>query len=448
MQGTFDSNLEKYGIRRGTSVLLAVSGGMDSMCMANLCRYSMVGAKYEIAHMNFSLRGEESDADEALVRSFASDWGIRCHVRKVDTLAYVSENGKSVEMAARELRYSWFAKLCDEFGFEHVFIAHNANDSAETLFLNLIRGTGLRGLSGIRPSNGRILRPLLGFSRRKIAEYAELNKVPYRDDRTNFETDYSRNKIRNVIFPEISKINPSFLKTLLRDMSYFNEASDILDDLYESKKAGFMSAPDGERLCFELKIDALAADRFCSYWLYRLLSEFSFNAAQVSKIENAMRSQSGKEFYSKTHYLVKDRNVFRIYPLQPSSEAHAEIVEVSSLPYAFENCGMKISVLSSPEQYAPGADLRSLPRCVHVVSSEKLSFPLFIRSVRPGDRFRPLGMRGFKKVSDFLTDIKADRFEKENAKVLVCRKILPESGAMREEIVALLGYRIDDRFKY
>ena len=217
-------------------LLVAVSGGIDSMCLAEKVR--LEGGPFAIAHCNFQLRGCESDGDEALVQSWANAHGITCHVRHFDTSAYAEANGISIEMAARELRYRWFGELCREYGYEGVAVAHNANDNAETLILNLLRGTGIKGILGMKPVSSipdpdyadvPLLRPLLGMSREEIEAFAAACGLPWREDSTNALNDYKRNKIRNLVFPVFRDINPRFVETLNRDMARF--ASELTADI-------------------------------------------------------------------------------------------------------------------------------------------------------------------------------------------------------------------------
>lgn len=212
-------------------LLVAVSGGVDSMCLAEKVRLG--GGPFAIAHCNFGLRGEESDGDEALVRTWASSHGIVCHVRRFDTKAHARARHISIEMAARELRYRWFGQLCTEYGYSGVAVAHNANDNAETLILNLLRGTGAKGITGMKATGVLpvrefahipLLRPLLGMTRAEIEAFARGHEIPWREDSTNAASDYKRNKIRNLVFPVFADINPSFVKTLNRDMERFEKA--------------------------------------------------------------------------------------------------------------------------------------------------------------------------------------------------------------------------------
>lgn len=474
MQGVFDANLERLldGEDR-PKVLLAVSGGPDSMCMANLFRYSSVDADVAVAHMNFSLRGNESDMDEALVRRYCEEWGVECFVRKVDTLSYAREHSVSVEMAARELRYGWFYALMEKYGFGYLSVAHNANDNVETLFLNIVRGTGLRGLGAIREINGRIIRPLLGFTRERIEDYVNHNRVPFRIDRTNLENDYARNKIRNVVFPELAKINSSFLKTVSRDIVFFNQASGILDDMYISMRGEVMQKADGSPYPLQesgandiaiVRLDRIRKEKYPAYWLYRAISEFGFNTSQTANVLDSMDAQPGAEFYSATHYMLKDRDTLKIVPLH-LREVSEEEIRVDSFPFLFRNGNKDVLFVDStdlsvllpyfrPEErgeisllLGSGSKkslaevLGRLPFAVHVIHTAGLEFPLYLRHWRSGDRFRPLGMKKFKKVSDFLVDIKMDRDSKRSVMLLVSRR----NGA--DTVVAVAGYRIDDRFR-
>ena len=342
-------SMQKY-----TKVLVAVSGGIDSMSMADLilkCRYP----QFAIATVNFNLRGEESDRDETLVRNWAEKNDIKFYSKSFDTTEYAASNGISIQMAARELRYEWFYELMDKEGFDCLAIAHNLNDTVETLFINIIRGTGVDGLAAIREVveislvGKRIIRPLLAFTRKEIEEYAAKEAVLYYHDHTNFENHYSRNKIRNMVFPLIEEINGSFLHTVEKSIGHFTIAGNILRDLYLQKREKILipeSTPDK----IEFHLEPLIAEKYPEYWLF-------------------VPAPSNKIFY---------------------------------------------------------------------MDADKIEFPLSTRKWKDGDKFRPLGMFGNKKVSDYLTDVKRDMFTKENRYVLISAK---------GQIICLLGERIDDRFK-
>ena len=309
-------------------LLVAVSGGIDSMCLADKVRLS--GEPFAIAHCNFCLRGDESDGDEALVRRWAASNSIVCHVRSFDTRSYSAQKGISIEMAARELRYKWFGSLCREYGYEAVAVAHNAQDNAETLILNLLRGTGLRGILGMKPSGFipvaeysdiPLLRPLLGMTREEIEEYASAAGLPFRDDSTNFENDYKRNKLRNLVFPVFREINPSFVRTLNRDMERFGE-----------------------------EIPPLAAP-------------------------------------------VRD-------------DGESAVLEISPLEFTM-----------GEENWNGGSALT--PPGELILDAEKVRGELHSRPWKDGDRFRPLGLNGSKKLQDWFTDRHFPLEEKRRALVFV-----------------------------
>ena len=394
--------------------LLGVSGGIDSMCMASLFLHSELHPVFAVAHVNFSLRGEESDGDMDSVVEWGRANGIQVFTRTFDTHAYSAENSISTQMAARELRYGFFSELMDSEGFDLLAIAHNLDDSIETIFLNIARGTGLKGLSGIPVRNGRIIRPLMGVSRARIREYVESNGVSYRDDRTNFESHYARNRVRNIIFPEFRKINPSFLNTVRRDAEYFREASDIIDGVYAGVSSRVCSTSgDG---VLTIGIQALLQEGHCGYWLNMMLREYGFNSGQVSD----------------THELVFGADRMRVYPLTQEEETEFSIDRPGV--YNFKGMRFRLDFFPRPAAFNPVSD-----GSVLYFAADRLRMPLTCRGWRPADRFRPFGMqRGSKKLSDFFTDLKLDRMQK------LSQPVLTDAAG---QIVCLPGLRIDDRFK-
>jgi len=262
-------------------ILLAVSGGIDSMYLANSASRLWPGAEFALAHCNFCLRGDESDGDEAFVRDWCNSHGIKCFVKKFDTLEYSGSKGISIEMAARELRYSWFRELMNKEGFDSIAVAHNACDNAETLMLNLLRGTGSKGLRGMS-SSGNILRPLLGMPREKIRKEMIANGWTWREDSSNAENDYKRNKIRNLVFPVFAQINPSFLRTLETDMEHFRQVDDIAEDYY-------LSAREKVLKCGASGIETIIVDRLLElkhwkYVLFRILDRYEFSEQTLEKM--------------------------------------------------------------------------------------------------------------------------------------------------------------------
>ena len=415
----------------GRRYLLGVSGGIDSMCMATLFLHSELHPDFAIAHVNFSLRGEESDGDMDSVVEWGNANGIQVFTRTFDTHAYSAENSISTQMAARELRYGFFKELMDSEGFDFLAIAHNLDDSIETIFLNIARGTGLKGLSGIPVRNGRIIRPLMGVSRAQIREYVEANGVSYRDDRTNFESHYARNRVRNIIFPEFRKINPSFLNTVRRDAEYFREASDIIDGVYAGVCSRVCSTSKDGML--NIGIQALLQEGHCGYWLNMMLREYGFNSGQVADIERCMTSgQSGRVFRSGSHELVFGADRMRVYPL--NCEEDAELCMDRPGVYDFKGIRLRLDFFPRPAAFNPRSD-----GSVLYLAADNLLMPLTCRGWRPADRFRPFGMkRGSKKLSDFYTDLKLDRIQK------LAQPVITDASG---QIVCLPGLRIDDRFR-
>ena len=449
-------------------ILLAVSGGVDSMCMADIFLSRYGSAAVAVAHCNFHLRGEESDGDEALVRAWADSKGVECHVAHFDTAALAAEEGVSIEMAARDLRYGWFAELCAEYGYKVVAVAHNANDNAETLILNLLRGTGLRGLGGMSlvsdlpvilngenslsdASSPRLVRPLLQVTRKQIEGYALAHGVKYREDSTNSSSNYKRNRIRNEVFPLFEKINPSFIRTLNREMGYFSEASDIVDD--------YCASASEERICgtkgchcehhrgVTIPLPKLLFEPHWRYLLYYMLEPYGFNSATIASVEGLLESDrtvSGKHFESPTHELVIDRSELCIRPKGIAAQAgnlSDDPIMVVRAPgiYNFNGRRWQVEIL----ERTPDMQLKQ-PQGTLIADADKLPFPFVCRRWRQGDWLIPFGMKGRKKVSDLFTDLKFTSLQKEQAVMIV--DCSPEMAGL-QHLAGVLGVRMDDRYK-
>ena len=306
IQKSFDRTIVGLVPEKETA-LLAVSGGIDSICLASLFLNSPSGRRFAVAHCNFHLRGEDSDSDEALVAAWCGRNGVRYHKADFDTEQYASSHSVSIEMAARELRYDWFASLCRENGYYGVAVAHNANDNAETLILNLLRGTGLRGITGMQVetvvpvtrvelSGVRLLRPMLSFSREQIEEYVAANSLEYHDDRTNAETVYKRNRIRHLVFPVFESLNPSFLTTFAREMNAFSDVQEIADDYFISVRESVCEPAGKDEL---LRVNAVrrCGLKHYKYMLYRLLEVYGFRDRLLEPVVRLL--ESGKTFSGK-----------------------------------------------------------------------------------------------------------------------------------------------------
>ena len=446
--------------QRSASFLLAVSGGMDSMCLLDLFSKTLPAADYAVAHCNFSLRGEESDGDQALVEARAAELGVRLFVNRFDTEAYAREKGISIEMAARDLRYAWFGQLCSEHGFDVRAVAHNANDNAETLMLNLLRGTGLNGLHGMAQvadvavsdksldgSEGPMLfRPLLEFTRKQIEGYVFAHKVPYRHDSSNFESDYKRNRIRNEVFPVFEKINPSYVRTLNREIGYFAEAGSIVEDWCRSQIPSVMSSQLSESRHLSINTTALLATPHWRYLLYYILEPFGFNSQTLASVEALLTSErtvSGKRFESPTHTLLTAQDSLIVMPSAPEDESGISddvMVVRGAGTYNFNGARFQVELID----WTSDMPLRQ-PAGTLVLDADVLRFPFVCRRWRQGDWFIPLGMRGKKKVSDLFADLKFNSLQKDSAVILV--DTFTEGLAEQQHIAALLGHRIDDRYK-
>ena len=267
-------------------ILLAVSGGIDSMYMLHRAPELFPGASFAAAHCNFGLRGAESDGDEEFVRNACSALGIQCFVKRFDTSGYASANGISVEMAARELRYAWFRELCSGEAYDALATAHNANDNAETLLLNLLRGTGTKGLRGIPDDGSFVLRPLLQTTREEIRKWMTGKGLAWREDSTNAENGVKRNKIRNLVFPVFAQINPSFIRTLGEDMQRIRQTDDIAEDYFREAAPGIVKSAPGkaEGAILEISVTGLLALRHWRYVLWRILEDCSFSAETFDKL--------------------------------------------------------------------------------------------------------------------------------------------------------------------
>lgn len=472
LQYRFNKNLSGLFGQDETSprVLLAVSGGVDSMTMAEMASACPYIAKSAVAHCNFSLRGEESDGDEALVRKWAEEHSLPFYSIRFDTVGYAREKSLSVEMAARELRYAWFMDLLSKEGYDYVAVAHNMNDNAETLFLNLLRGTGIKGISGMKARSGRILRPMLIFSRHEIESFASAHSVQYRNDSTNFSSEYKRNRIRNEVFPILGKINPSFLKTLVSDMDYFSEVSALADHAVEdaSRAAALPVADIGSPACVAAySVTVLKNSRLPSYSLFAIASRYGFASAQCRDMEKVLYADddgcpTGKYFLSPSHFALADRGRLLFYPLckVPVSLGGVAVQDeidagASDLSFRFFSRKFSLRLLpvdsaelpfnaAGPRMERAGAGRYGALSGVRLsavslyADADKVRFPVKIRPWRPSDRMRPFGMKGWKKLSDIFSDAKIPLVEKHTLPV-----IEDASGA----VVAIAGLKSSEDFR-
>jgi tRNA(Ile)-lysidine synthase len=407
-----------------SKILLAVSGGVDSMVMLRL--FKKCGYNFAVAHCNFQLRGNESDDDEQLVRNTCQQEAIRLYVKNFDTKAYALENKVSIQVAARELRYAWFDELRDMHNFSAVAVAHNKNDISETLLFNLARGTGLKGLSGIKPNTNGIIRPLLFALRMEIEEFAIANSIAFRNDSSNSQTKYARNRIRHNVLPELEKINEGAIDNIYRTSLFVANSWQAIEKMNSTFRDEVRSEAGDE---VNLSISRLKAYPFRQIFLVEELTTFGFSPAMVLDIEKSIFSQAGKMFFAKDYQIVRDRDSLIISPLKFSSKP-AEIVIDKETTIISNPFPLKFEVVNRKGFQIPKSSN------VGVFNLDLLTFPLVLRPWREGDWFIPFGMKGRKKISDFLTDQKIPLHQKASVFVL-------ESDG---NIIWVVGHRIDNRF--
>ena len=411
-------------ITSSQKILLAVSGGIDSMVLLHLFEKSEF--QYGVAHCNFKLRGKESDADEKLVREQVEMHGAPAFFESFETEEYAKINGISIEMAARELRYEFFEKVRSENGYDYIATAHHQDDLIETFFLNLTRKTGIKGLTGIKEKSGNLIRPLLFTGREEIERFAKDYFIEFREDVSNSDVVFQRNFIRHKILPLFSELNPSYKKNMLESISNLRDAEKVYDAFISGENRNVVQQTD-QGLVFD--ISALRKTTFPLLVLLETLKNYRFNPAVTEEIYNSLDADSGKQFYSRTHRVVKDREKFFVLPLSDKQE-HIFYIEKEDIEL-FKPLDLVIEKVDR-ENFR----LSKQPN-VASLDMDKLQFPLLLRKWRQGDYFQPLGMNGFKKLSDFFIDNKIPVHEKEST-WLLC------SG---QKIVWVMGHRIDNRFK-
>ena len=387
-------------------VLVALSGGADSVALLRLL--CALGYDCRAAHCNFHLRGTESDRDEAFVRRLCQELGVTLYVTHFDTQEEAHRRKVSIEMAARDLRYAWFEEVRKECGAAVIAVAHHSDDSVETLLLNLIRGTGLNGLRGIRPKNGRVVRPLLCMNRQEILACLKEMGQPYVTDSTNLQNLYTRNKIRLDLLPLMQTINPSVKENLLKMTAHLEGVAHIYQKAIDESRRRVMTAEG-------ISIEALEQECEPETVLYECLSPLGFRAAQVSEMYRSLKGQSGKEFVGRGWRAVKDRRMLLLAPIEEMEEPRL----------LWENRRL------TPDFVIPR------DKQVSCLDADKLKAPLTLRRWRAGDTFVPFGMKGRKRVSDYLTDRKFSLLQKKRQWVLCCG----------EEICWLVGERLDNRFR-
>ena len=438
MLDQFQLYINRYNlIAEGEKIILALSGGIDSMVLADLLVKTKVG--FVAAHCNFHLRGYESDGDDWFVRKFAEKRGIQCFVKHFETEKYAANHGISIEMAARELRYTWFEQLRQQLGYDKIAVAHHADDQAETFFINLLRGAGLRGLKGMQPQNGVVIRPLLWASREQIRRYAAENHIVWREDHTNAESIFLRNKIRNQLLPVFDELQPDARQGLYKSLEHLASENELYRELLKEKMSKIVEQDgDVQRLPLSaLQVDSVGPSTgsgtfaFSFQLLFEWLRQYGFNTDQCHFIQEAMESGIGNRYSSSTHQLVIGRDGLQLFEIKENTNeeiqielGEEEVLSPVHLRFSRFEKSSDFVIDKSPE--------------VAQLDFDKLCFPLILRHWQHGDRFHPLGLKGSKLLSDFFVDQKFTEWQKQNVWLLV---------SANDDILWMVGWRIDDRYK-
>ena len=409
------------------TILLTVSGGVDSIVMCHL--FHAAGLKFAMAHCNFQLRGEESNTDEQFVKQLALSYQVPFHTIQFDTKAYVKKNKLSTQVAARDLRYEWFEKIRKENNYSYIATAHHQGDVIETFFINLLRGTGISGLRSIVPKQGKIIRPLLFTTRKEILDYSEANKIAYREDSSNASDHYLRNKIRHHLIPALNELHPAAESSIIHSIDRLRDAEAIYKQSIEDVRSR-ICVEKNNTICISI-IDLKKLSPVSTY-LYELLKPYGFNSSTAGEIVNSLDGESGKEFFGPSHRLVKDRDFLLIESFNTTETPSVYFISKDQVD--LETPYLNLEFRSKP--YSPEINLSKTDDFA-LIDKDKLQFPLTIRKWQTGDTFQPFGMKGKKKLSDFFIDKKLSLIEKENTWILC-------SG---DDIVWVIGMRLDERFK-
>lgn len=400
--------------------LLTISGGKDSVALAHLLRQLSLSVDW--AHCNFHLRADDSNHDMQFVQELAEQWQVKLFVKEFDTYAEQARRGTSIEMTARDLRYAWFDEL--SASYDYIITAHHANDNAETLLLNLTRGTGLKGLTGIPLRNGKYIRPLLTYNSAEILHYIHANQLDFCVDKSNFSNDFSRNRIRNEVIPQLTLINANVIDNIVRNIAHLQQQYAFYEREVDRYRQA-MVHKEGDRLF--IRIERLLQHPDSALLLFELLKPFNFTAPVVAQVRQALCGECGRRFYSSTHTLLKDRNFLIVEAWCEASEPCRRLDHITQL----ESMGFSVEFYSDVSKICFTRD----PQILYV-DAKKLQSPIQLRHWQFGDFFYPWGMKGKKKLSDFFVDQKVDRQSKDRV-LLLCAA---------QQIVWVVGYRSDRRF--
>jgi tRNA(Ile)-lysidine synthase len=405
-------------------LLLAVSGGVDSVVLCEWCKQA--GYDFGIAHCNFQLRGEDSTRDELFVQQLAKKYDAVFYSISFDTAAIAAKEKKSIEAAARDLRYNWFEKLRAENGYSFIVTAHHADDNIETVLMNFFRGTGIKGLHGIPPRRNKIVRPLLFATKNELADFAAKNKLAFVTDYTNSENEFTRNYFRNELIPGVKKVFPAAAENILKNITRFGEAELLYQQAIALHKTKLLEQKGNE---IHIPVLKLQKSTPLATIVYEIIRHYNFTAHQTEEVIALLQSESGKYVQSATHRVIKNRKWLIISPNQATEAQHILIEDEGVYQYA--EGGLEVKKMFNVQFSILNNQL------VAQLNSNDIKFPLLLRQWKPGDYFYPLGMQKKKKLSRFFTDQKLSVTQKEKVWVLESNK----------KILWVMGMRIDDRFK-
>ncbi|KAB1067154.1 tRNA lysidine(34) synthetase TilS [Tamlana haliotis] len=422
MLNTLKSHIENHLIFLNTGkLLIAISGGIDSVVLTHLC--AQLNLNIALAHCNFNLRGDESDADEAFVKNLAETLNVECFVQHFDTEQYSRDQKCSIQMAARELRYNWFDELSKQLNYDYILTAHHADDNLETFLINFTRGTGLEGLTGIPEVNGKFVRPLLPFSSENIEAFAKENNIKWRDDSSNKSVKYLRNKLRHEVIPILKEINPSLLKSFDNTLNNLQGTAVIVEEAVD----GFLnkSIESIENGIVKFKISEFKQKDNPKPYLYEAFKAFGFT--EWDDVLHLLDAETGKQIYSNQYRLLKNREHLLLSEMKSETEVAIQISEADK----------KVETALGTLIFSEVEEISETPTNCIYIDKALLKFPLTLRKKQEGDVFYPLGMAGKKKLSKYFKDEKLSLLDKENT-WLLC------SG---EDIVWVINRRADNRFK-
>jgi len=411
-----------FSFLKDKKLLIAISGGVDSVVLTHLL--SALNFDISLAHCNFNLRGKESDLDETFVKELGNNLNLQTFTTHFKTKEFAKKNKQSTQIAARNLRYNWFEELSKKHQFNYLLTAHHANDNLETFLINLTRGTGLEGLTGIPEINGNIVRPLLKFSREEVIAYANENAISWREDKSNASTKYTRNKIRHQVVPILKEINPSLLETFANTTNHLQESQQIIEDKVQEVSTEIIKSEQNFKKISVQKLEKLSNPKA---YLYQLLKAYNFT--EWNDVYNLLTAQSGKQVLSKTHTLLKDRDFLLLSKIDFSTALEKTFLIEENTSEITKPIHLKFEEVQEK--------LTENNKIIYV-DKQRLVFPLKLRKWQNGDFFYPAGMNGKKKLSKYFKDEKFSLLEKQNT-WLLCNN--------NNAIIWVIGYRQDNCFK-